>query len=286
MEQVDGARLRDDGYCVVRGALDAQALATLRDACAGVLETVTPDHRARFRAQGCVADIAQHPVFADAIAHPVLQRILDDLGLGGQVFCSGSVLSKPAGGPPLFWHQDWWGWDDPVSRGPRPPQVNMMVYLGPTSVRNGCLRVIPGSHRRRHALHDRPITDHLALSAVQDPDHPLYRSWDGERAVAVEAGDVVVKDARLLHSAYGNASDAPRTLLSLNYNPRYAQLPSPVQESIRRIFFGEAVQGSYASPRIGLLAWPEAQRRKVDHLVPRCAPGLAALPMNFTPALD
>ena len=49
--------------------------------------------------------------------------MFERLGLQGTRFSSGYVISKPAGGPALFWHQDWWGWRHPISREGRIAQV-------------------------------------------------------------------------------------------------------------------------------------------------------------------
>ena len=42
--------------------------------------------------------------------------------------------------------------DEPRAYSDLPPQLFAMFYLTDTSPRNGCLRVIPGSHRKRHRL--------------------------------------------------------------------------------------------------------------------------------------
>ena len=42
-------------------------------------------------------------------------------------------------------------WDEATAYGEAPVQLFAMFYLTNTSRDNGCLRAIPGSHRRPHA---------------------------------------------------------------------------------------------------------------------------------------
>ncbi len=89
-----------------------------------------------------------------------------------------------------------------------------MYYLTDTSPENGCLRVVPGSHRQKHPLHDADQAHDEALSRVDDPDDPLYGSLAEEKAVPVRAGDLVIGDSRLLHAAYANQSSQERSLIT------------------------------------------------------------------------
>ncbi|HTR86152.1 MAG TPA: phytanoyl-CoA dioxygenase family protein [Reyranella sp.] len=272
--------LRDQGFCVVRNRFDRPTLEKVGSLCDVALESATEKHRAMFKAQGSLIDVLDFPDFAEIIAHPVVIALLDELGLPGAVFCSGSVFSKPPGAPSLHWHQDWWGWDDVGSYTDRIGQVNVMTYLSETSPANGCLRVIPGSHRRHHPIHDRLPTDHQAMARVDDPDHPLYRSCDGEHAVPVRVGDIVVADTRLLHSTYANGSGEHRTMLSLCYNPNYAALPAEMRARIETIFRRDWGNGSSG---LALAQWPEVQRKRIESLIPPGADGTVPLGFNFSP---
>lgn len=152
------------------------------------------------------------------------------MGFDHPTFSSGFIISKPPHSPPLFWHQDWWGWNDPVSYEPLPQQVFLMYYLVDTSRENGCLRLIEGSHLKRHPLHDITPEAHTDdLRRVSDPDHPAYQSYPGERDVPVRAGDLVIGDSRLLHSAHANKTDQWRTVITLWYHPIYNELPESMR---------------------------------------------------------
>ncbi len=232
----DRKQLEEGGYIVSEGLLDARLVASLYDLSSSILHTVSNEHRAANRSQGSLVPMSDYPDYAQIIGASSLRSEFTQLGFSDPRFSSGYLISKPPGGPPLFWHQDWWGWDDPISYTHHIAQVFVMIYLTDTNAHNGCLRVIPGSHRRRHPLHDAPAAHGESLSRVDDPDHPLYGDVEGEVAVPVKTGDVVIGDARILHSAHANRSDSERILLTLWYHPDYSGLPPRIRARIRNIF--------------------------------------------------
>jgi hypothetical protein len=277
--------LRAQGFCIARNRFDQATLDRIGHLCDTALESVTENHRKMFKAQGSLVDILDYPDFAEIIAHPALAALFDELELHGHVFSSGSVVSKPPGAPSLFWHQDWWGWDDAASYSERIAQVNVMVYLSPTAPGNGCLRVIPGSHRRSHPIHDIPVVYGLEMSRVDDPAHPLYQSCEGEYAVQVQPGDIVVKDTRLLHSTYANTSGEHRTMLSLCFNPGYSNLPAGMRARIKAIFLRQRgeINGIDFPTGLPITQWPELQRKQMEHLFPTGADGIPPQDFNFSP---
>jgi hypothetical protein len=143
---------------------------------------------------------------------------------------SGYVLSKPPGGPPLYWHNDWSFWEDPVSAKAMPSQMFGMVYLCDTSRQNGCLRVQPRSHRRPsgvwQAVQENNHLQKLKRRGESNPasvmeadtanfNDPIFAA-PGED-VPMRAGDLLLGDSRLLHGTHANDSDARRTCITLWY---------------------------------------------------------------------
>lgn len=124
------------------------------------------------------------------------------------------ILSKPAHGPPLYWHQDFMQWHSPRAATLWPTRIFLSYYLVDTTRENGCLRVIPGSHRKRHRLHDLlPDAHGQELQALEDRSHPAFSDDPDAVDVPLRAGDLLIADARLLHAAWPNRSDRRRTLL-------------------------------------------------------------------------
>ncbi len=279
--------LYKDGATVVPGVLDAKMLAWLRGLCGDLLRKVDPAHRAAQRSTGSLIQMAEEPRFADLIALEGAITALERLGLSGARFSSGYLISKPPGGPPLFWHQDWWGWDHPISYERQPTQVFLMYYLVDTTPSNGCLRIIPGSHLRRTPVHDRlPSAHNQSLARVEDPDDPVYGSMPGEVAVAVKAGDLVVGDARLLHSAYANQSADERSLLTLWYHPAYMTQPEQLRARVASIMRREEVDTDPDGAAIGPFpdCWPADARTRIADVVAAYEGDAAPLPWNREPS--
>lgn len=240
MDTKDGSGLRanllSDGFCVVEKALPASLISELQAQSDNILQSVDRDHRDRNRSQGSLVQLADYPQFAPLIGAQELRDIFSAMKFGDPRFSSGYLISKPPQSPALFWHQDWWGWDDKISYTSALTQVFVMIYLTPTTLENGCLRVVPGSHRTRHPLHASLQAHDESLSRVVDPDHPLYQTHPDAVPVAVDAGDVVIGDARLLHSTYPNQTNQHRSLITLWYHPDHKSLPAPMRATIRQIY--------------------------------------------------
>ena len=83
-----------------------------------------------------------------------------------------------------------------------------------TTPENGCLRVIPGTHRKRIDLHDiLPDAHEAEIQALDDLNHPAFADYPGAVDVPMAAGDLIIADARLMHGAYPNQTNQRRTLL-------------------------------------------------------------------------
>jgi hypothetical protein len=226
-------QLLSGGYCTVERVLDPPMLEELRRVTDRLLAEYPEADAQRFRYQGSNISVAyQHPVFPRLFAWPPALAALATLGFDAPKWWSAFLLSKPPHAPPLYWHQDWWAWGDPCSAAETPAQIFLMYYLTDTCVENGCLRVIPGTHRKRIPLHDALPAAHSERTYEAGLDSPLFARHPQEVDVPVNAGDVVIGDARLLHSAHANRTGERRSCLTLWYFPAYASLPAPVQAYI------------------------------------------------------
>ena len=249
------------GFCRAPGVLDPAALHATREAAEAALASIGTDHRAQWRSQGSLVPVADHPSFAPLIAHAGFQAMFARLGLHGTLFSSGYVISKPPGGPALFWHQDWWGWEHPISRDDRIAQVALFLYMTDTTRENGCLRLIPGTHRRPHPLHDLVDAHDPTLAEVKNPEDAAFASHADEVDVPVTAGDVVVVDARLIHGAHPNRSGAERTNITLWWHPDYEDLPATIKARIWQVYEREGIDTDFDADRsLRPHTWPEPHR--------------------------
>ena len=269
--------LVEQGYCVAKGVLDSETITYLQHCSQGIVGTISADHRRQNKSQGSLVNLSDYPDYAPIIGHQALTNLFNELAFANPIFSSGYLISKPPHSPALFWHQDWWGWDDEMSYTASIAQVFIMIYLAKTTPGNGCLRVVPGSHRRVHALHAATAAHAQSLSKVENPADPLYHAVADEMMVTVEPGDVVVGDARLLHGACANDSDSERMLLTLWYHPDFSALPAGMQVRIQEIFLRRGVDTDPATEdRLIISEWPLQQRQMIEHLFP--VPEITAQP--------
>lgn len=246
-------QLLRDGFCVFENVLSREMLRTLRDATDRLFDAQTAEHRERFRSQGSMIRIIEDPVFADLIAWPAALAALHTLGFAHPSFSDGYIISKPPHSPRLFWHYDWFAWEDPRSYELPPLQLFLMYYLSDTRRENGCLRVIPGSHIAHNPLHDVLAAPHSEAISKADAQRVEFDDRPDEIDVPVRAGDLLIGDARLLHATHANDTEARRTLLTLWYQPDLRSLP-------------ERMQAQMAKKAQCIDHWPADARAKVQSL--------------------
>ena len=259
-----------DGYCVVENVLEEDMLTRLCSVTDELLDAQTEEERAAHRSSGSMISVYQHSLFAELVVYPCALQTLEALGFLRPKWSSGYVISKPPQSPPLFWHQDWWGWNDPCSYTALPQQLFLMYYLVDTTPYNGCLRVIKGSHLKRHPLHDILPSAHGAeLQRVENVDHPAFQHFPGEIDISVDAGDLVIGDSRLLHASHGNQSDERRTVITLWYHPFFALLPASMQAHIGRL-----------RQKFG---WTDSDWERIAELAPVCESDVEPIKWNRNP---
>ena len=132
----------------------------------------------------------------------------DDVILWGcHVFC------KPAGeGFETPWHQDGHYW-------PIRPLANCTVWvaLEPSTRENGCLRVIPRSHRD-HVLHPHLHEDRTDLTLNQRMADGTF-DMGGAVDLELQPGEMSLHDVFMIHGAAANTSAQRRTGVALRYMP-------------------------------------------------------------------
>lgn len=156
--------------------------------------------------RGCrqFLELATDPELVELVSHV----IGDDVILWGcHVFCK-----PPREGYETPWHQDGHYW-------PIRPLANCTVWvaLEPSTVDNGCLRVIPRSHRDR-VLHPHLHEDRADLTLNQ---RTAAGSFDEADAVDLELqpGQMSLHDVYMIHGAKANTSNRRRTGVALRYMP-------------------------------------------------------------------
>jgi ectoine hydroxylase-related dioxygenase (phytanoyl-CoA dioxygenase family) len=171
--------------------------------------------------------------------HPAVIRLIDSFQFVTSVrdvlegedlrWISAYASIKQAHSCALAWHQDWWAWDHPVSLRPAPTQVAVLCYLQSTEVESGAPRVLPGSHRRGTALHSWLPEAHSERARNLPPSHPAMNDALGQETIAMNVGDALAIDYRLLHGTHPNRSERRRDALLLSFVPSWCSLPEALK---------------------------------------------------------
>ena len=222
-------QLIEDGYCHVPGVAPLDLIDRIREFADRAANELSDEEKERVRLQGSMIHVLELEEMLPLITLPAAIVLLGGMEYSNPKFSSGYIISKPPEvAPPLFWHQDGITWDEPLNYTEIPVQIFLMYYLIDTDRQNGCLRVIPGSHRKRHRLHGLPSAHAAEIQSVGE-NHPALQQDPDEIDVPVNAGDLVIGDARLIHSAHPNRSARRRTVITLWFLPIYDELPETLQ---------------------------------------------------------
>ena len=143
-------------------------------------------------------------VFTEWLQHPDVVGRLKQL-LGTPLYCPlahhNCIMTKqPEYSSETGWHQDLRYWSFT-----KPDLVNVWLALGEERSENGCLRVIPGTHRTSFSA-DRLDAD-LFLREDFPENHELIASAID---VPLAPGDVLFFHCRTFHAAGQNLTDDPK----------------------------------------------------------------------------
>ncbi len=151
--------------------------------------------------------------WADALVrHPAILDAVESI-LGPDLFCWGSqFFNKEAGDAGyVSWHQDgtYWGLSSP-------DVVTAWVALSPSVKANGCMRVVPGTHRAPVPHADTFAADNL-LSRGQE----VTVTVDAAEAVDIELqpGEMSLHHVLIVHGSDPNRASYPRIGFAIRYIP-------------------------------------------------------------------
>jgi len=134
--------------------------------------------------------------------------------------------------------------------------LTVWLPIVPATEENGCLAVVPGSHRKELALHCRSANP-LTLNQVCIPDRMVS---DATVPLPMQPGDVLFMHRKTIHRGLINNSDVIRWSFDLRYQP--------IGQSTGRPWFPGFVARSRAEPESELTdasrwaeLWREARSR-------------------------
>ena len=176
--------------------------------------------------------VARYPQFRPEDLHHPLMRddafwtrlVTDDrfldiaeifLGENLAIFTSHYICKPAQDGKSVLWHQDGAYWNlHPLHA------ITMWVAIDESTPENGCLQVVPGSHRLPlAALELRQDEPNLLHSASESAFADKVKREGPVVDVVMKPGDVSVHHPHLLHGSAANRSGKRRCGLSIGYIP-------------------------------------------------------------------
>jgi len=223
-------RFERDGYVHLRGVLSESELVEIQEVyrrfLAREIEVPGRDFCDMTGAYGRpVEEFALVNIMLPRKYHPPLQEnvyerraasIAEQLCGPDLVIDYDQLLAKcPGREDAVFeWHQDMAYWPDT----PDTRTASFWLALDDSTLKNGCLRFVPGSHREPALRPHRPLHDDRERS------HTLVTTLDPEsdeiRPVPIRRGDVTVHHERIVHGSGGNTTRGWRRAYVIAFRAR------------------------------------------------------------------
>ena len=219
---------------------EAQTGAYERDGYVAPLRVMSEDDAARLRAKLEAAEaetggplagklrFKPHLIFTFLDGLVRNERVLDGVEdvLGPDILCwASSFFTKEARDPGyVSWHQDstYWGLS-------APDVTTAWVALSPSRRDNGCMRAIPGSHKRDQIAH----TDTHAGANMLSRGQVVNCEVDESEAVDIvlRPGEMSLHHVRLIHGSEPNPSDDRRIGFAMRYIPPHIRQTNGPRDS-------------------------------------------------------
>lgn len=207
------SELKEKGYCVVPNILSHGLLDALRQRFSE--RNLNQTSKENFGDSGAFVVADYHDsVMVKLLTWPKTLETLRAMDFPDPKLHNFYVSTKPPKAEALPWHSDLFYKYEKEA----PAELFLIYYLSDTTPKNGCLRVVPGSHKwsheKRHA----------------QPENADMRS--DEVSLPVKAGDLFIGDRRIMHATHANNSEEWRTCLTIAYAPLFDRLDESVQALI------------------------------------------------------
>ena len=176
----------------------------------------------------------------DLATHPAVVGAVESV-LGPEVLVHSTIIffKRPGDGGYVSWHQD--GLYSTL-RAPR--LTSAWIALSESTVENGCMRVIPGSHRQGILPHlENPTHDNLLRNGqtIQGVDED--QAWD----IVLRPGEMSLHHGDIVHGSNPNRSDKERIGFIVRFvTPEVEQAAHPLIQ----------VRGTAPCPHLELLSSP------------------------------
>jgi len=217
-------QFQEQGYLSGIRILDDEQVEILREELLEIMDPQHPGHHLLYEFHSnesedpdrilfhCLGHWRMTPGFHDVLWNPAFVQIASQL-LGNRSvrFWHDQLFLKPAEhGGVVAWHQDYSYW----TRTKPLQHLTAWIALDDTTMENGCLRYVPGSHK--WGLLEKPslagemsgLTEYLSAEQARDLEMAV--------PIELEKGCATFHHPLLVHGSFENNSKRPRRAFVLN----------------------------------------------------------------------
>ena len=218
-----------DGFAVFRDVLDQPLMREAQNHIEW-LQAKYPEKRPEHFGTELIAD---DPFWMRLISDDRLLDIAEKfIGPDIALFASAYISKPPRDGRPVLWHQDGSYW-------PLEPMkvISLWLAVDDATPENGCMRVIPRSHRAEL----KPL---IARTDVPNVLNSAIAGAVDDRAavdVILKLGDVSVHHPNIVHGSDANTSDKRRCGLTIRYIPTSTRITAAGRWPSAFLLRGQAV---------------------------------------------
>ena len=182
------------------------------------------------------------PGFHDLLWNPAITLPASQLLDGAVRFWHDQLFCKPAKhGGAVAWHQDYsyWTRTKPISH------LTCWIGLDDSTLENGCVHYVPGSHRWDLL----PITGLAGdMHAIRDVlDNEQWERFQNPVAIELKAGECSFHHPLMIHGSFANRTERPRRAAVLNVvrDGVCSATDAPLLDGTHAIPDGEPLHGQF-----------------------------------------
>lgn len=220
-----------DGFAIARSVVDPSLAAEAARHCRWLMGQ-HPEIRPEDLGHTLVSD---DPFWVRLVSDERLLDVAEQfVGPDIALFASHYIVKAPGTGRPVLWHQDGAYWPlDPME------VVTLWLACGPATRANGCMKVIPGTHRLAlQKMRSNDAVDSVLHSEID----PSLVDESGQVFLEMEPGDVSIHHPNIIHGSGPNTSDQWRYGLTIRYIPTSTRI-TVAEAGCPFLLRGDAVPG-------------------------------------------
>ncbi|WP_428966534.1 phytanoyl-CoA dioxygenase family protein [Micromonospora fluostatini] len=200
---------RTDGYVVGDRLLRPERFAALKDHFERKIAALPPGDRPE---DMDVPHFTDPELFRWLFDPDVLDVVESVLGPDIALFTS-HFFCKPAGdGKSVPWHTDGYFWREMIE--PAGQAMTIWLAIDPSTLENGCMKVVPGSHTGQDGRYQRAAAEHSVFDEELDQSQVAV---DRALPVQLRPNQYSIHNAGLVHSSEVNRSSLRRCGFTMRY---------------------------------------------------------------------